>query len=465
MISLRKFIPNPFATLVLLLILIHAAYFLAAIQYRQIYTGDSVEYLNQAKNIADYGNVYSGDMTKPHNPRFESLRPPVYGFFIYLIRFLHPSDYAILLVQNILHLFVFLMLYRLIKASNQIKQPELLVVLAALLFPATFRLANSVLSDNLFQTGIFVALILLITFLKTKQIRFWVFYNLTLVLCIFIKPALLYFWIFNLVLSIIVIKYNHPFSLKAKGVIVFSTLLLPAFVSLWSLRNEKVTGYRHFSSITTQNILECYAGNALTFRYNRQYSDSVRRAILDQSEKIENYKEKSEYIKRESVKIILEKPLSYGATHIRGMIAFMLDPGRLEIVSFFPVREKTEKKVGFFNEIDNNGFIIGVYNYLHHVPFLLLLAMVLIFLWNMLLTLSTISFAFNKSVSIEFRIGLLALVAYLCSVSVFIGFARFRSAIYPILIILLPYFINQIKKLISSKKRSQRIINKIVLEI
>jgi hypothetical protein len=435
-----------YLVLLFFLIAIHAFYFGIALRFGKIYTGDSAEYLQQAVNIKEHGSFYSYYSEKPYNPFYESLRPPVYSIFIMLVKNLINSDFAVLVAQNLLHILLFYFLYRLVKRVESTISPAYLIIISLLLFPATLRLTNSILSDQLFQFSLFMAFLFLLKFLNKQRIIYIILYNLLLVIGVFIKPALLYFWVPNMFLSFYIYKQYKDIKGLNRLTIIAASFLLPVFITLWCVRNEKITGYYHFSSISTQDILECYAGNALTFRYNRTYSDSLRKAIMHKADTIKNYADRSRFLKRESIKIILEKPFHYAVTHIRGMAAFMLDPGRLEIVSFFPVHVHIKEEISFFNEIDNKGLINGIINYIKHVPIGLIIFMGVILIWNVVLLSSFLLFVFNSSISLPLRLATLLFIGYFCSISVFVGYARFRSAVYPILIFTLPFFINQINK-------------------
>jgi len=261
-------------------------------------------------------------------------------------------------------------------------------------------------------------------------------YNVFLVIALFIKPSILFFWIPNVLFSF------YLFYLNRKPAILLFSLLLPTAVFLWSSRNEKVTGYFHFSSITSQNIIDCYSYYPLYTKYGKKYADSVKFSIITESKTIHNYKERSEFKHRIGLNIIKDNLPTYLYTHIRGMFSFMIDPGRLEIISFFPIQEN--KEMGFFSEVDQRGWIKGAWFYLNHIPLVLILFLFVIFLWNIIMFTSFIYFIFNRKIAVLIRITVFILIGYMCSVSVIGGFSRFRNGILPILLFTLPFFINDV---------------------
>jgi hypothetical protein len=62
----------------------------------------------------------------------------------------------------------------------------------------------------------------------------------------------------------------------------------------------------------------------------------------------------------------------------------------------------------------------------------------------MILLASFIYFIFNKQNNLLLRTVIFMMVGYFCSVSVIIGYARFKNAILPLLIFTLPFFIETI---------------------
>jgi hypothetical protein len=425
--------------LFLWLLLLHLFYFVIALIYKKITNDDSPEYLWMASNIKNLGWFYSANPTLPIDPFFYSLRTPVYGFFILLVNFINPSVYAVLIAQNVVSIGVFMLLFYVLEEYKQNVIGWKIIVITLVLSPATLRLANSILSDSLFQAFIFLSFFWLLKYFRHYSLKYLVLYNVFLVIALFIKPAILYFWIPNMLFSI------YLFYLNRKPVILLLSVLLPTMIFVWCYRNEKLTGYFHFSSITSQDIIECYSHNPLVAKYGMEYADSVRISIINQSKTIPDFKERSEFLHREGMHIIMENLPIYVYVHIRGMFSFMLDPGRPEIESFFPL--KPQKKMGFFNEVDQRGWVRGVWYYLNHVPILLLGYLFIAFLWNVVLFISLLCFLFYKKNPVLLRLAVFIFVGYICSVSVISGFSRFRSGILPILIFTVPFFIHFLKDL------------------
>ncbi|MBC7391311.1 MAG: hypothetical protein H7329_19075, partial [Opitutaceae bacterium] len=95
------------------LITIHAIYFFCALHFEGICNGDSDEYLLTAENLKYHGEVYNWVWKSKLDPFFYTLRPPLYGVFIFLLKLLWDNDYFVLFVQNLLSIGNWLLLIHL----------------------------------------------------------------------------------------------------------------------------------------------------------------------------------------------------------------------------------------------------------------------------------------------------------------------------------------------------------------
>src|SRR5690606_25744977 len=109
---------------------------------------------------------------------------------------------------------------------------------------------------------------------KTRKLSSVFLYNLLLTMAVATKPVLVFFWVPNLIFSVFLYLKNRNI------LVLIFPLLLPLFVFLWSLRNESKTGYFHFSSIKTQNILELYAGGVVVFKEGEESFLKLQKQII-----------------------------------------------------------------------------------------------------------------------------------------------------------------------------------------
>lgn len=422
---------------ILIIIIIHAIYFTIAVNYKNIYNQDSTEYLQQANNIKESGTFYAYYIDKPYDKSFLTLRPPIYGLFILLIKLIVNSDIAILFVQNILSIISLFYLFKLLIGFGITKHLKWLIILSIILYPSQLIVTNSIWSDTLFQFVFFFGFYNMILFFKYQKLKNWTFYNILLVIAIFIKPVLLYFWIINLIFSIFIF-----FKIK-KPLIVLLALLLPLSIAGWSYTNYIKTGYYHFSSIKSFNLLKYNTYKLLVEKEGEEFADKFVNNTNTEANKMPDYKKKQEYIINNCKTILKENVFIYGYLHVRGMINYFLDPGRENIVEFFPL-SKT-KKISFFNEYRQKGFN-GIIYYLKNINLWVLIPMILIFIWNIIVLSISVLFLFYKKINPFIRIGILIIIIYFSFVSGVVGCARYKMSIYFILIFTLPFVIKMIKK-------------------
>ena len=418
------------------LLFIHSAYFFYAVTYANIYTGDSDEYLQTAVNLKEHQESYNFIWTENKILEYYSLRPPLYGVFILIVKSVYNSDYFVIFIQNIISLFIWIYILFLSKDLKIPSKLPFIIIATLLLFPSQSILVNSIMSDIILQLWFVLSLSMLVYFFKTKKTSFLITYNVFLILAVYTKPALMYFWIPNMFFSF------YLYTINKNIMVLASSLLLPLSIFIWCNRNENKTGYFHFSSIKTQNILSLNAGDVMKLTIGAPESTSVRKRILETANKL-NYKEKNEFIIAASTRIIKDNILIYSYAHLKGMLNFMLATGRVDMVTFFPY--KPEKEISIIKEIENNG-LSGLKYYIDNVNLYLIIYMFFILLWNILLFLSTLSFYFTSEIHPAIKIFIIVIIGYICFVCGTAGYARFKMALLPFIVLTVPPFINSFKK-------------------
>ncbi|MCP4437358.1 MAG: glycosyltransferase family 39 protein [Aureispira sp.] len=422
---------------IVFLILLHLIYFGVAFFYQNIYNADSPEFLQQAINLRAEGSLYAYYIDHPYEMRYETLRPPLYAVFIMFIQFFSQSHFSILLLQNILSILGFWYLYKLLLSFNLARKPlQAIIGLSLVLYPSQLIVSNSIWSDTLFQLVFFVGFVALIKFLRHYKLRDWILYNSLLVVGIFIKPVLLFFWVPNLLFSIFIyVKIKKP-------IIIPFTLMLPIAISLWNYRNYTKTGYSHFSSIQSFNLLKYNAYRLLIKQKGVEAADDFVNEVSQQAAKLPSFADQQQYIADTSISILKANLIEYGLIHARGSINYFLDPGRENLVQFFPV--PPSKPIGFFNEWQVNSFS-GILNYIQNLNPWIFITMLIVFLWNFLVLCSGLIFLFNKKIDLSIRIAIFLIVAYFSAVSGVVGNARYKMSIYLLLIFTLPFTIDMLK--------------------
>ncbi len=206
-----------------------------------------------------------------------------------------------------------------------------------------------------------LALYSLQKYLERNHLGYIFLFNLLLGLSVLIKPVMMYFWIPNLLFSVyLYIRTSSP-------KIILAAFILPLVSGIWSYRNHQQTGYFHFSSIKMQNLLELNAGAVISYKYDHETMKSHRKFIRSESDKMNTYKEKSEFLLQTAEDTILNNKAIYSYLHLKGMANFMLAPGRVDIETFF--KRSPEKEISLLYEIEKKGITSGVYYYFSNVIF------------------------------------------------------------------------------------------------
>jgi hypothetical protein len=122
------------------------------------------------------------------------------------------------------------------------------------------------------------------------------------------------------------------------------------------------------------------------------------------------------------------------------MLNFFIDPGRYDIEQFFPPENVI--KMSFFHQLREKG-IPGIIEYVQKMPVLKISLMALIMIWNALVLLSLVFFAFNRKIDPLIRFLIILIVVYVCVLTGPMGDSRFKMAVYPLLVFTVPFFIEQ----------------------
>ncbi|MBI4646986.1 MAG: hypothetical protein HY738_10450 [Bacteroidia bacterium] len=119
------------------------------------------------------------------------------------------------------------------------------------------------------------------------------------------------------------------------------------------------------------------------------------------------------------------------------------------MVKFFNIRQ--EKEIGLLNELNTKG-LSGLFNYFKTVNWFVLINMLLIFIWNLVLITGSVYFLFIKNIDPKFRLIFIIIIIYLCFFSGAVACARLKTAVFPLLIITLPYLFEKCRDIYTSFK-------------
>src|SRR5687768_5571471 len=93
------------------LILVHLLFYILALVIGGTRIADSYDYLYQAENLREAGSFYAWNLDEPTKPDYFTKRTPGYAVFLYL---LHSMEWLVLLLQNLMSIVLWWMVYKLL---------------------------------------------------------------------------------------------------------------------------------------------------------------------------------------------------------------------------------------------------------------------------------------------------------------------------------------------------------------
>ncbi len=399
---------------------------------------DSVEYLAQAHNMVYHGSFYAANWDVwPHNFSFYSLRPPMYGLLVLVTAEVSSNVYVLLFVQSVLSIFIWVKLrhfvLQFVPAVNE-SRLHLYLVLALLLNPIQLVLCNSVFSDILFQFFISLSFFSLLNFIYFKKSNYFLYYTMYIVFALFTKPAFVYYAYFNILFA-----WYVYFKLKRSWTVIACSFILPLFIIMVSVINKRVTGYYHFSSSKVENLWTYNTTNFLNLKYGHDSGYTYKKEIWLQSKLQPDFEHQYQFLDSACTHVLMQNIVSYTWYHSQGVLNFFVAPGR-EFVNSYLDQDEAQPK-SFIKELNVNGWK-GVKNYFTSQPLSLFLLNVLVVLWNLFVLLGLCFFVFSKRIPLPLKISALILLLYIAGISsMAMGTARYKVAIYPVLLFCSTYFL------------------------
>ncbi|MDQ3021767.1 MAG: hypothetical protein M3R36_14530 [Bacteroidota bacterium] len=442
--SIKKELSGSGIYFILILGVIHIAFFIYALNWGNIYFGDYKEYLQQVANLKEHLNWYTGIYEVPFQPDLYSRRPPMYAFFILSIKSIYNSNSAVLFVQSFLSCLNFLGLIKLLNEYKFKVNVFKLLIIFIVFYPSQFIMANLIMTEILFQTFLFWSFYNLIQFIKTRENKFILYYNLLIALALLTKPVLYFFWIINFLFILYLYFHN-----KKSYIPVFTALIPLAIILIISLYNYNVTGYFHYSSLRHNNLID----NSNYIMLNKE---GIEKIILKfdtdnlKLDSIHDYAERSKEKERIATEYIKENFGDFVKFHLKGMVNFFLDPGRFELAQFF--RIESPEKSGLYFVFLKDGYS-GIIDYILKLPIVFIFYLFCVMIINIIMIISIINFIFEKRISGEIRIYFIIIIGYLCFMSGVNGLLRYKLPLYPIILFSIPFLFERIYELKSKPDR------------
>lgn len=289
------------------------------------YLFDSYEYIDVAKKIQQFTFIEQGDSYS-----IFAKRPAVYPLFLSL--FIHYHPVIILLTQTVLGCFSTLILIRILKDFDV--KPNKWFLAFFILTPSIFVYTHLFMSEWLIFFFLTILFYLLSRKELSKQNFAWI--QLVTIMLAFTKP------IFYPLIYLNFLFFGVYFiKIKRFSLWLFAPLIA---LQLYINFNEKISGYRYFSTIENSNLIDYNLYYFKSATQSAEVADAWIDSVYNAQYTTLNAKQKNDYLKNIAYTEIKATPLSYGFYHVTTAFRGLFDPGRFDLMTFF---KQEDGKQGF----------------------------------------------------------------------------------------------------------------------
>jgi len=193
--------------------------------------------------------------------------------------------------------------------------------------------ANTLLTETLFTFLFLVSIYFVVRFLKRSSIKYLIWGGLFMGLATLCRPVSLYFPVFLVLFFIFssFVKGTPPVSRITNGLVF--VLIFVLTLSPWLIRNYKVSGFPHVSSMAHMAPL-----NNAAYLEQARSGRSLKEIKGEFSKELENLVKGKNLSAAEEVRVaqklglekIMEHPVLYARVHLTGALHTLVEPGSSE---------------------------------------------------------------------------------------------------------------------------------------
>jgi hypothetical protein len=415
----------------------HFMYFIMSITFQNIYLVDSFGYLFQAENLMQYGSWYAEDWHAPILIDYFSFRPPLYASFIGIIKFIINSNYAVMFIQNILSISTLLLVINMAKRMAISSIYINLALLTMLLFAPTYIImANMIMAETVFCFIIMVVLYAAFRLSYQYHIKYLFIITLGCSAAILTKPVALFLPLLLVTYFLIVWQKQKLIAIKSAVIIIlFPTITF----HLICLQQQHQTEYYHYTSISAVTQQRYHARYTLANKFGENIAESWNDSCKTELAKAPDFKTRYIQMNDMGIQVLTAYPITFLKLYTKGVATFFADPGRHDIFTFFGWREN--EKTGLFHRSQSQG-AKAIVEALNTMPITGLIILLFSLLANMLAIVALAAFAWHEK-SRQSRL-ILMLVVYFALATGMLGVARYRTIIFPELLLCVALFFQTI---------------------
>lgn len=317
---------------------------------------DSWGYWRIAENLDLYG-IFSQGENGPLIP--DSSRTPVYPLFICLLKKTFLGFYGIIIFQIIISSAICSLTSLFTEQIFNKRAGIIAGFFLAFDFPSIF-FANTIMTETLFAILLLISFYFFISFLKNQKHQSLILSAIFLGLSILCRPIAVYL---PIIFSGTILFFTYPVRISSPGNSMefrfqklkksFTFLLISYLViAPWLIRNYRTFGSPFLSTISETNMLlytdatiRAENENKSIFQIQNEYKEfSAKNFNWNNPEEIIRF---SKYCKEESVRVILENPITFFKKQSFSFIYFFIKPLRNYIDLQLGITKKYNSITGF----------------------------------------------------------------------------------------------------------------------
>lgn len=425
-----------------------------------LYHGDSVGYLNLAKNLM-YHHVFSREDIAPFLPDF--LRTPVYPAFIALFYGIFKTISGVIIAQNIIGASTSVLIYCLGK-----KIFSRIAGLAAAIFfifePNMAYWSNELLSETLFVFLLTLGLFLFAKFISGRKISVLISSAVILGLAILTRPiAILAPFILAAFLYVFLRKI---FSFrKILILIIIYSLTCGIVLAPWLIRNKIVFNTFSLSNQGAIAICDLNTNAYLAFKelkIGKEGAAKLRQIIEIDSKDVSQDKlfvdDQNKFCKR-IFRILQTDPIGYFTVYMKSFVPFFFGDGYLMMLHKFAPAHFKIPATSLWAQIPG-GKAVGWAEFLkgyNLIEFVIFLFGKIIWISIAFFALMSVIFGWKDYLKRKYMLLFYFLIIYFVTASGFGAYSRFRQPINPILIILAFYGFFEFVRYVKDKLEEYKI--------
>jgi 4-amino-4-deoxy-L-arabinose transferase-like glycosyltransferase len=297
-----------------------------------------------------------------------------------------------------------------------------------------------ILTETLFASLVVAFFFCLVDYLKRRQsIGTLVLAGLALSGSVYVRPVGYYLPILVslVLLPVLLVRFK-----KLKYLLHALVFLIVSFgpLAAWQVRNRVETGYRGFSAVSDLNLY-LYQGASVLAKVEglpfQEVQQRMRSFPGHPEESSWTEAQRSDFMKREGIRIILQHPLVYAGIHLGGMARILFDPGSVDYLKVF---DSYPRLGGTISNIADRGLIPVVLSFMKNNPPVFWTQLSLFVLLIVYYIFAFFGLFARSRAGVWDKIALVAIILYFVAVS---GgphaYSRFRHPAMPFLCVLAGY--------------------------